>query len=146
MILKRSKSPFRISDRDHRMSHLRLTPKSSHRRSDGFTLLEILVVIAILGILSAIAIQQYNTYKSRGIDTQMKSDLKNAALAMESYFSEFRVYPNSVARITSVGFRQTDGVSLAITLMTPSAYTLTASKPSGSQASFTYSSTTGQIN
>jgi type IV pilus assembly protein PilA len=123
-----------------------LTPRTPKRRSDGFTLLEILVAIAILGILSAIAIQQYNAYKSRGVDTQVKSDLKNAALAMESYFSEFRVYPNSVSRITSVGFRQTEGVSLMITVVSPSAYTLTAGKPNGSQASFTYSSTTGQIN
>lgn len=128
------------------MSSKRLTPTGPHRRSDGFTLLEILVVIAILGILSAIAIQQYSAYKSRSVDTQMKSDLKNAALAMESYFSEFRVYPNSVAKITSVGFRQTEGVSLAITVESPSAYTLTASKPNGSQVSFTYNSTTGQIN
>jgi type IV pilus assembly protein PilA len=128
------------------MSNKRLTPTGPHRRSDGFTLLEILVVIAILGILSAIAIQQYSAYKSRSVDTQMKSDLKNAALAMESYFSEFRVYPNSLAKITSVGFRQTDGVSLAITVVSPSAYTLTASKPNGSQVSFTYNSTTGQVN
>jgi type IV pilus assembly protein PilA len=108
--------------------------------------LEILVVIAILGILSAIAIQQYSAYRSHSIDAQMKSELKNAALAMESYFSEFRVYPDSLGQITSVGFRQTEGVSLTITVVSPSAYTLTASKPSGTQPSFTYSSTTGQIN
>lgn len=128
------------------MNNMGLTPGGPHRRSDGFTLLEILVVIGILGILSAIAIQQYNAYRSRGVDTQMKSDLKNAALAMESYFSEFRLYPSSVAKITSVGFRQTEGVSLVITAVTSSSYTLTASKPGGSQGSFTYSSTTGQIN
>jgi type IV pilus assembly protein PilA len=128
------------------MNNERLTPIGPRRSSDGFTLLEILVVIAILGILSAIAIQQYSAYRSRSVDTQMKSDLKNAALAMESYFSEFRVYPNSLAKITSVGFRQTAGVSLMITVVSPSAYTLTASKPNGSQVSFTYSSTTGQIN
>ena len=108
--------------------------------------MEILVVIAVLGILSAIAIQQYNTYRSRGVDTQMKADLKNAALAMESYFFQFRSCPSFLAKLILLGFRQTEGVTLNITLVNPSAYTLTASKPNGTQASFIYSSTTGQIN
>lgn len=119
---------------------------SPHRQSHGFTLLEMLVVIAVFGILSAIAIQQYNSYRSRAVDIQMKSDLKNAALAMESYFSEFQSYPNSLAKLVSVGFRQTEGVTLNVSLLTPFSYTLTASRPNGTQASFTYNSTTGQIN
>jgi len=123
-----------------------LVAHNSRRRTDGFTLLEILVVMALVGILSAIAIQQYSSYRSRGVDTQMRSDLKNAALAMESYFSVFRSYPNSLASLISTGFRQTKGVSLNITVVTPFVYTLTASKPNGTQASFTYSSATGQIN
>ena len=96
---------------------MRLRDRRPQRRSRGFTLLEILVVIAVLGILSAIAIQQYNTFRSRGVDTQMKADLKNAALAMESYFSEFRSYPSSLAKLISLGFRQTEGVTLNISIL-----------------------------
>jgi type IV pilus assembly protein PilA len=76
----------------------------------AFTLMEILVVIGILGVLAAIAIQQFTLYRSRGIDTEMRSDLKNAAIAMESYFAEYRSYPTSVTAITAAGFRQTNGV------------------------------------
>ncbi len=128
------------------MSNVQTTPRSPVFRSEGFTLLEILVVIGVIGILSAIALQQYSAYRSRTIDTQMKSDLKNASLAMESYFSEHRSYPNSVAKILTLGFQQTNGVTLTITTMTPSSYTLTASKPYGTQASFSFDSITGQIN
>ena len=116
------------------------------RRSDGFTLLELLVVVAVVGILAAIVIQQFNIYRSRAIDTQMRSDLKSAAMAMESYFADFQSYPTSVGGIKTVGFRQSSGVSLVINVTSPSTFTLTASKPSGTQASYMFDSTTGLIN
>ncbi len=114
--------------------------------SSGFTLVELLVVVAIISILAAIAIPQFTAYRVHSIDTQMKSDLKNAAVAMESYYAEYKTYPTAVGDITAVGFRQTDGVTLEITLILPSTYTLTASKANGSKASFIYDSVTGEIN
>lgn len=116
------------------------------QQDEGFTLLELLVVIAVLGVLAAIAIQQFVIYRSRSIDSQMRSDLKSAAMAMESYFADFQSYPNSVGGLTSVGFRQTSGVSLTINVTSPASFILTASKPSGTQASFTFDSSTGLIN
>jgi type IV pilus assembly protein PilA len=112
----------------------------------GFTLIELLLVVAILGLLAAIAIPQFIAYRTRAIDVQMKNDLKNAAMAMESYFAEFKVYPAAVGSISSLGFRQTNGVGLAISVTTPTSFTLTASAPNGSQPTFTYNSTTGLIN
>jgi prepilin-type N-terminal cleavage/methylation domain-containing protein len=52
--------------------------------NSAFTLVETLVVIAIISILAAIAIQQFTSYRAQGVDTEMRSDLKNAAIAMES--------------------------------------------------------------
>ena len=57
----------------------------------------------------------------------MKSDLKNAALAMDSYFAENKVYPTSVAAILGMGFNQTEGVALTIAVPTPASFTITAS-------------------
>jgi type IV pilus assembly protein PilA len=112
----------------------------------GFSLLELLVVVAIIGLLAAVAIPQFSSYRSRAVDSQMKSDLKNAALAMDSYFAENKVYPTTVASIVSAGFNQTEGVALTIAVPTPSSFRLTATKPSGTQPTFTFDSVTGNIN
>jgi prepilin-type N-terminal cleavage/methylation domain-containing protein len=112
----------------------------------AFTLLEIIIVIGIIALLAAFAVQQFAIYRSQGTDTEMRSDLKNAAIAMESYFAEYRSYPTSVTAITAKGFRQTSGVALTIAVTSPSTFTLTASKPNGTQASFVFDSSTGSIN
>jgi type IV pilus assembly protein PilA len=49
-----------------------------------------LVVLAIIGILAAIAIPQYANYKQSSLDAQAKSDLNNMATAMEGYFGSNR--------------------------------------------------------
>jgi type IV pilus assembly protein PilA len=115
------------------------------RNARGFTLIELLVVFAVIGILVAIAVPQFYSYRRRSIDSQMKSDAKNVALAMESYFSEKFVYPTTIAEITDFGFRQTQGIALAISVPTPNTYTVTATKPGGTQPSFIYNSSTGLV-
>jgi type IV pilus assembly protein PilA len=126
--------------------HLRASKPKTSINAKGFSLLELLVVVAIIGLLAAIAIPQFVSYRARAVDSQMKSDLKNAALAMDSYFAEKKEYPNSLAAIVSVGFNQTEGVALTIAVPTPSSFTITATKPSGTQPNFTFDSVTGNIN
>src|SRR6266404_8155852 len=105
-----------------------LKPASSNR---GFTLLELMVVIAVVGILAAIAIQQFSLYRSRATDAYMRSDLKNAALAMESYYGEFLDYPTSLSAMQVVGYRKTNGVTMKIKVTSPSTFTLNAAMPNG---------------
>ena len=110
------------------------------------TLLELLVVVAVVGILASISIQQVSLYRARTVDASMRSDLKNAALAMENYYGELLAYPSTEASITLYGYRKSSGVTMTITVPTASTFTLTAARPAGSQPSFTFDSTTGLIN
>src|SRR5689334_17490797 len=97
----------------------------------GFTLLELIVVVAVLGILAAIALQQFALFRSRAMDTAMRSDLKTAALAIESYSGEFLDYPTTLNAIQLGGYRRTNGVILTISVTSPSSFTLNAAMPNG---------------
>jgi len=110
------------------------------------TLLELLVVVAVVGILAAISIQQVSLYRARAVDASIRSDLKNAAMAMENYYGELLEYPSTESSITLYGYRKTSGMTMTINLTSPSTFTLTAARPAGSQPSFTFDSTTGLIN
>ena len=60
----------------------------------GFTLIEILIVVAIIGILATITIPMYQDYVTRAKNSAAMSDLKNVKTAMEAYFSDNQTYPN----------------------------------------------------
>lgn len=115
------------------------------RRDGGFTLIELLVTIAIIAILAAIAVPAYISYKQRAVDDHMIRDLKNAAIAMESYYADHQIYTDSVTDLITTGLRQTPGVSMTITLTSTITYTMTAAKSNGTKPSYTLNSTTGLI-
>jgi type IV pilus assembly protein PilA len=121
-----------------------LAASRHHLRDRGYSLIELLMVIAIISLLAAIAIPQFINYRSRSIDAQLKSDLRNAAIAVEGYFAKRSVYPSNIEEVRSFGFHPTDGV--IVTLATAAnSYTLTATKEGATQTSFTFSSITGSI-
>ncbi|HET7736636.1 MAG TPA: prepilin-type N-terminal cleavage/methylation domain-containing protein [Nocardioidaceae bacterium] len=79
--------------------------KSAEEKDQGFTLIELLVVIIIIGILAAIAIPVFLNQRKKGWDSAVKSDLKNAATAQETYLTEVGNYTTSVADLEANGFK-----------------------------------------
>ena len=61
----------------------------------GFTLLELLVVLAIIGIMTAIGIVAFTAAQVRARDSQRKADLKVIASVLENYFQKNKSYPSS---------------------------------------------------
>ena len=70
--------------------------RSSVRHRQGFALAELLIVIALLGLLAAIAVPQYNWSKEKAHDAVVVSDMRRAMTSFEEYFVLHNAYPPSM--------------------------------------------------
>ena len=63
--------------------------------SHGFTIVELLIVIVVIGILAAISIVAYNGIAAKARDAQREQDVKTIAKALEMYYTDNGYYPAS---------------------------------------------------
>ena len=103
------------------------------RNAKGFTLIEVMIVVAIVGILSAIALPSYQQYIIRGKRADAKTVLLSAAQWLERYrSSNFSYPPAGTALPTGLSVSPASGTKMYdISLVTNATnFTLTAT-PSG---------------
>ena len=59
----------------------------------GFTMIELVIVTAVIGVLAAVAIPQFETYKAKSCNSAALSDLRNVKTALEVYYKDHGQYP-----------------------------------------------------
>ena len=110
-------------------------------RQRGFTLIEVLIVIAIIMVLAAIALPQFQQYKMSAFDRRAQIDLRNTAIAEEAYYLEADRYVDCSQFDCPGILPGLSGLSQGVVLQingTDTGFTGTSTHPRGSGAVYTW--------
>ena len=77
--------------------------RQARKNESGFTLVELLIVIVILGVLAGIVVFAVSGINDNSKDSACKSDKKNVEIATESYYAQNKSYPNGTTSDDRIG-------------------------------------------
>lgn len=108
----------------------------------GFSLIELLIVILFISILASIAIASYPYMREKAGNAASKSDLKNAAIFQEDYYSTNDTYADQTA--VDAQFQTTENVTLTVISAGDGGYEMSATHAASTET-FCLSSATGAV-
>lgn len=77
----------------------RLTARSTATGNGGFTLIEMMMVITIIGILATIALPMYQSSVTKSKEAALREDLFNLRVSIDKYYADHGEYPPSIASL-----------------------------------------------
>ena len=87
----------------------RLEREMSTSRFGGFTLIEVMITVAVIAILAAVALPSYIDYLTRGKLVEAKTDLSDMRTRLEQFYLDYRKYPTNCV---NAGATATPGVDI----------------------------------
>ncbi len=111
------------------------------KTEEGFTLIELMIVIAIIGILAAIAIPQFSAYRARSHNASANADLRNAVTTQEAYYVDWQAYADNKAALEddNYGLVLSSGVNFSVMSGSETSYTMRAFNDNAGDRAVTYS-------
>lgn len=70
----------------------------------GFTLIELMVVVVILGILASVAIPKFANQKDKALEVKTQVDIRIIQNAVDLYFLDYNVYPSNTGVLVNDGY------------------------------------------
>src|SRR6478609_7225345 len=92
--------PATVSRQGRRAALMQRVMEKKRADEGGFTLIELMIVIVILGILDAITVFAVGGITDRGNTSACKANLKTTEIAVEAYWAQNKVYPTTLAAMT----------------------------------------------
>ncbi len=104
-----------------------------HHRKRGFTLIELMIVVAVVAILAAIAVPSYTEYVTRTNRAEGRTVLLGTAQALERCYTRFNAYNDGACTVASSITSENGHYVVTAPTLTATTFTLMAT-PQGAQA------------
>ena len=132
------KPGYKSGDQGTEIRLVRMYPRVTSR---GFTLIEIMIVVALVAILTAVALPSYRDYIVRGRLPEATGNLSTFGVSLQQFYQDNRTYVGACVAGTTAPLPTSSNFTYACPTLTTTTFSITATGSSSLVSGFTYSLT-----